>query len=59
MTTETTIVVEFSLDKETPGTLRYAEITEEERGKIGTIYLRKDVAEGLGNPEKISVTIAV
>ena len=55
--TETTILVEFGFDKETPGTRRFAEITEEEKPKMGTIWLRKDVAESLGSPERIRVFV--
>lgn len=61
--TETTILVEFAFEKETPGTFRYAEVTvsdpwsNEERGAIGTLYLRRDVAEGLGKPERLLVKV--
>lgn len=57
--TTTQIVVPFDFDKETPGTLRFAEsgLSEDERGQMGTIWLRKDVAENLGNPERVVVTV--
>jgi len=51
------LVVRFEKDKETPGTVRYAEVTEEERGKIGTLYIRKDVVEELGLGDAVSVTV--
>jgi hypothetical protein len=57
--TETTILVEFAVEKETPGTFRYTEVTEEEKGVIGTLYLRKDVAESLGKPERLLVKLEV
>lgn len=53
----TTLLVEFAKDKETKGAVRYAEVTTEERGAVGTFYLRKDVAEGLGSPERLLVKV--
>lgn len=54
------LLVEFTKDKETKGAVRYAEVLTEEtgdRGAIGTFYLRKDVAEGLGSPERLLVKV--
>jgi hypothetical protein len=56
MPAKTIVHVTFDYEKETPGTLRYAEITNEDRGVIGTLYIRKDVAETLGR-EGLLVTI--
>jgi hypothetical protein len=55
--TETKVLVEFSLDKETKNAVRYTEVTTEDRGKIGSIYLLKEVAESLGSPERILVSV--
>lgn len=56
-TDTTPITVEFALDKETKNAVRFTEITTDERGLIGSIYLLKEVVETLGNPTKISVTV--
>ena len=57
--TGTKIEVVFDFDKETPGTLRFAEsgLAEDERGQMGTIWIRKDIAETLGNPQRVVVTV--
>jgi hypothetical protein len=62
----TQLVMEFEQDKETPGTIRYAEVADGD-GKyasglfdgpaIGTQYVKKYAAAKLGNPKKIIVTI--
>lgn len=51
-----TVIVNFSYEKDTPGTLRYAEVTDEDRGVIGTLYIRKDVAEAF-TTKTLRVTI--
>jgi hypothetical protein len=48
-TTANTVEVLFDFDRETKGTYRYGEVVNgTERGIMGTIYLRKDIAEKLG-----------
>lgn len=55
------ITIEFSLEKETPGALRYAEtkngkpVKISDGAKIGTLYLRKDGISG--QPDKLKVTV--
>jgi hypothetical protein len=51
-----TVTVELHKDRETKGTWRYAEVTEEDP-VIGTLYVRKPAAHRLGNPETLTVTI--
>lgn len=50
------IVLAFTLEKETKNTRRYSEDGDD--NVVGTIYISKRDANGIGNPEKISVTIA-
>ena len=51
-----TVTVELQKDRETKGTWRYAEVTENDP-VIGTLYVRKPAARRLGNPEAITLTI--
>jgi hypothetical protein len=44
------------LDKETKNTFRYTE--DSDIATVGSIYLSKPVANKMGNPESITVTIA-
>jgi hypothetical protein len=47
--TDNSVEVIFDFDRETKGTYRYAEVVDgKERAVMGTIWLRKDVAEKLG-----------
>jgi len=51
------ITVQFELEKTTPGTYRFKEISEPgKRPTIGTIYITKDKV-GTQPPKKIEVTI--
>jgi hypothetical protein len=48
----------FDQDRETKGTFRYAEATEDgARGIMGTIWIRKDVAEKLDCVDSVKVTL--
>lgn len=48
----------FDQDRETKGTYRYAEAVENgARGIMGTIWIRKDVAEKLDCVDSVKVTI--
>jgi hypothetical protein len=48
----------FDQDRETKGTFRYAEAVENgQRGIMGTIWIRKDVAEKLDCVDSVKVTI--
>ncbi len=53
----------FEFEKETPNTVRYREIEEDEPAKVGTIYVKKWVLKKLaGNgkfPKRIKITIEV
>ncbi|MHA1286208.1 MAG: hypothetical protein ACTSPB_02270 [Candidatus Thorarchaeota archaeon] len=46
----------FVKEKETPGTFRYREVSENEPVAIGSIYLKKWVTGGTP-PEKIKVVV--
>jgi hypothetical protein len=50
--------VHFDFEKETPGTQRYKERGDDDTPVVvGTLYLKKDAAEALDNPESLTVTI--
>lgn len=49
--------IQFDLEKETPGTFRYAESAEPAERIIGTIYVRKSALRGEAAPKRIKVTI--
>jgi hypothetical protein len=51
-----TITIELEKDRETKGTWRYAEVTDDDP-VIGTLYVRKPAARRLGDPESLTVTI--
>jgi hypothetical protein len=61
------LTVKLVRDKETPGTIRYAEVPDEETGKyaggvfdapaVGTQYVKKHAARALGDPKVITITI--
>jgi hypothetical protein len=62
-TEASTVNVTMTLEKETPGAIRYQEVdakggvvTMQEGAKIGTLYMRK-VAFGKAVPKSISVTV--
>ena len=54
----TSVTVHLVKDRETPGTVRFKEVTDEEVG-IGTLYIKKWLSAQLGNPEALTVTVAV
>lgn len=49
--------VQFTKEKETKNAVRFKEVTDRERGVVGTIYVLKTDLESLGNPDEIIVTI--
>lgn len=50
--------VHFDMEKETPGTVRYKERGDEDAPVVvGTLYLKKDAAAALDNPDSLTVTI--
>jgi hypothetical protein len=49
------LVIDFEQDKETKGTIRYA---EQDTEHVGFIYLKKKAASDLGNPQRLQVTVA-
>jgi hypothetical protein len=53
------IVVEFTKDRETPGTWRFAEDGDKSDHLVGTIYVKNAGLKkiGSGKPESIRVTI--
>ena len=54
------LVVEFTYEKETPGTIRFKEVEPEDgsRPTIGTLYITKKALAGLkGNFKRLTVTV--
>ena len=52
------IELTFEVEKVTPGTKRFKEVTEPgERGVVGSIYVLKADLEKIGDPERIKVVI--
>lgn len=49
------ITVNFTVERETKGTFRYAEDGDDPI--VGTLYLRKSACTKLGNPERLKLTI--
>ena len=52
-----TITLEFTKEKDTKNAVRFAEVTDLDRGIVGSIYVLKSSLESLGNPTNIVVTI--
>jgi hypothetical protein len=54
------LTLSFTKERETKGTWRYAEDVQDasQRPTIGTIYVLKTVLAELGDPDKLTVTIA-
>lgn len=53
------VEITFNFERETKNKVRYAEVTSRNaEPKVGTLYMTKTVATTLGNPEKITVTVA-
>ena len=54
-----TVTIAMQLDRETPGTFRFAAADSETDKLIETLYIRKDSARrlGLGQPGSITVTV--
>ena len=52
------VTVQFAKEKETKNTVRYDEIVPDDTtAQVRTLYLVKDSAAALGNPDKLSVVI--
>jgi hypothetical protein len=61
------LTIKLAREKTTPGTVRYAEVADEETGKyaeglfdgpaVGTQYVKKYAATALGDPKVITITI--
>lgn len=53
------ITVQFEAEKETPGTVRFAEVhPEDEEPVIGSLYVKKAaLAKLLGNAKALTVTV--
>jgi hypothetical protein len=52
------VTIKFAKDKDTPGTIRYAEIVpDDDVARVKTIYLQKFFAKDLGFPQTITVTL--
>jgi hypothetical protein len=51
------VTIRFARDKDTPGTIRYAEVVpDDDVARVKNIYLQKFFAKELGLPETITVT---
>jgi len=62
MTTKTPTAVQaaFVVSKETKGTFKYEEVPEPGEAEMcGSLYVKKHVAQRLGNPETLTLTITV
>jgi hypothetical protein len=58
MPAKKTLTLQFVMDKETKGAVRFAEVTKADDDPImGKIYLRKTTLEPVGSPDKITVTV--
>lgn len=55
--TSKSIELEFTREKETKSTQRFAETGEKADQLVGVLYLKKDGDKALSAPEKIHVTI--
>jgi hypothetical protein len=53
------VTVELVREKETKNTIRFAEDGEEDSRRVGMIYLPKSTVAGLGDPDRIALTVAV
>jgi hypothetical protein len=51
-------VLDFELDKETKGAVRFAEVPAKgEEAYVRTFYMRKELWQELGEPENIEITL--
>ena len=50
------VTIEMKKERETKGTVRYEE--EGDLYAVGTLYVRKHVVAQLGNPDRLTLTIA-
>lgn len=54
------LTVQFKREKETPGTVRFAEVVQDGDDKlVGVLYIQKATAAKLGQPEALTVTLEV
>ena len=51
-----TVTLEFTVDKTTPGTVRFRQMTEPDE-RPHTFYMLKDLHAQLGSPDQIVMTI--
>jgi hypothetical protein len=52
------VTITFARDKETTGTIRYAEVVpDDDVARVKNVYLQKFFAKELGLPDAITVTI--
>ena len=52
------LTIEFTKEKDTPGTIRYKEVGEAGvRPTIGSLYIIKSEVEKIGSPNRLIVTI--
>lgn len=52
------LTIKFTKEKDTPNTVRYAEVVPDDDVKqVGVLYVQKHAAKALGFPETLTVTI--
>lgn len=51
------LALSFRRERETKNTVRFSEDGDEAEQAIGTLYLKKEALEQLGNPEELTVTV--
>jgi hypothetical protein len=53
------LTLEFLQDRETKNAIRFAEVTDRERGIVGTIYVLKSELDTLGYEEGATLTVSI
>jgi hypothetical protein len=51
------LTLEFEPDRETKNAIRFAEVTDRDRGIVGTVYVLKDELQQLGWKEGDTLTV--
>jgi hypothetical protein len=53
-----TLTAEFEKERETKNKVRFAEVTDEDRGVCDTIYISKEALKELGDPDGLKIVIS-
>jgi hypothetical protein len=51
------MILKFTKEKETTGTVRYMEDGDKKKWSVGYLYVKNAAVAKLGNPDKLTVTI--